>query len=53
MKSGAGTHADCLERVPNAEERARRLLEPGNGREAEEVGADLEQLVRDVFRRCS
>ena len=50
MTSATETHVDRLERVPNAEERACRFLEPGNGREAEGARADLEQLVRGLFR---
>ena len=46
MTSEAGTHFNNLECIPNTVKRARRLLE----REAEEIGANFEQLMHDVIR---
>ena len=42
------THINELERVPDFEERNRGELQSGYGREAEDVCADVEELVDDV-----
>ena len=42
------THVDELECVPNFEERDRGELEAGDGCQAEDVRADVEELVDDV-----
>ena len=51
-ENGTGdTHVDELECVPDVQQRPGSLLEADDGRELEDVDADLEELVDDFARR--
>ena len=50
-ENGTGdTHVDELEGVPDVEQRPGSLLEADDGRELEDVDADLKELVDDLAR---